>query len=403
MLRPIQLAPVLAAIAAVLAAAETSLSAEMRLPLEVRETAGIRRRNDVVTARLPAGAEVGRKSRFRLLREDEVISAQFRQVERPDGATDLVVDFVDHFAPYEAREYVLESVDADQEESVQPAGGLTLTESTEAYSVSSGGVVRWTIRKDLAGLLDVAWRDVDYIGDSAGLWFASAAGGRQLLAERPPSRTVVERQGPIACSLRFEFDDWPRGANSALVLEFVRTKSWVHAVWSIDGMPQDVDSFGAELELRLDGSEALVDFGAGDFVYATVTDEQAAQLAAGPRQKDHVPWQVLHGPRDRMHPIVVASNQVPTSEVHGWAHVMDSRRCTALAIGDFGEEGEDSITVDGKGTLSWTRQIKTGQTTVRPTRDLEFWLHFVTMPVHIGARTSPRSMQEPLEVRWLSE
>ena len=33
-------------------------------------------------------------------------------------------------------------------------------------------------------------------------------------------------------------------------------------------------------------------------------------------------------------------------------------------------------------------------------RSLHFWLHFVTMPVQVGAATSPQAMQNPLRVEW---
>jgi hypothetical protein len=82
---------------------------------------------------------------------------------------------------------------------------------------------------------------------------------------------------------------------------------------------------------------------------------------------------------------------------------MDDKRCTALSIGKFGEASADAIDVDGHGRLSWTRTFAPTNAVPPQPRTFEFWLHFVTMPVHIGARTSPRSMQEPLVVRWLAE
>jgi hypothetical protein len=33
-------------------------------------------------------------------------------------------------------------------------------------------------------------------------------------------------------------------------------------------------------------------------------------------------------------------------------------------------------------------------------RSLHFWLHFVTMPVQVGAATSPAAMQNSLRVEW---
>jgi len=379
---------------------DTALTAAdiQRFEFEVRETAGIRRRNDVITIRTDDPAVVGHTGGFRILSNEEPIPAQVRRVDSPGEPQELVIDFIDHFQPHEGRRYSLELLDGPTPD--EPTGGLTLTETADAYRIDSGGVVIWTIRKDLAGLLDFTWKDTDYIADdSPGLYFMYSGNGRVPLADRRPTRVSIERQGPLAVSLRFDYDNWPEGAQTRVQLEFPRTKSWIHATWTISGMPVFPQTMGAALNLRLDGPEVLLDFGAGDFVYATVTKEQAARLEAGPSFGSSVPWQVLHGRAGAIEPIFVAPQLLPTPPVHGWAHVMDDKRATALAISQFGEHAKDAIDVQGNGQLSWSRTYNDSGNF----RTLEFWLHFVTMPVHIGARTSPRSMQEPLEVEWLSQ
>jgi hypothetical protein len=72
-------------------------------------------------------------------------------------------------------------------------------------------------------------------------------------------------------------------------------------------------------------------------------------------------------------------------------------------VGGLGESAQDAIAADGCGGMTWSRTFNDAAGSTMQSRHLEFRLHFVTMPVHIGARTSPRSMQEPLEVRWLAE
>ena len=405
---PLPLAVVLAAVVGIAVPFLESTVAAGEFPLEVSETAGIRRRNDVITARLPVSQISDGETEYRVLRGGEPIPAQFRRVERPGVAAELVVDFIDHFDPFESRRYVVETgSDPDQRRADEPGNGLELSEHLDGYRIRSGGTV-WMIRKDLQGLLGFSWRDVPYVAvDPTGLFVISADGEIQRTAGGSPTSTgsvtaaSIERQGPIACALRFELGDWPPGASSELVLEFVRTKSWVRGLWTIHGDSSGIKRMGVDLQLLLDDPESLVDFGAGDFVYATVTREQATRLQAGPRDRNHVPWEVTHSTRDTMIPIVTASRRHDTPAVHGWAHVMDSRRCTALAVGRFGEETVDSINVDGRGRLAWTREWPEERADRSPR--LEFWLHFVTMPVHIGARTSPRSMQEPLEVRWLTD
>lgn len=377
-------------------------AALLSVPFQVRETAGIRRRNDVITVRSTEPRIVEHAGGFRVVRGDQIVPAQVRLVKWPGEPPQLVVDFIDHFRPFESRDYALELT--AEPTPAEPTEGLTLTQANDAFRIDSSGLVFWTIPRNLAGLLDFSWKETDYVADdSAGLYFSGRDGKRVLLADRPPSSVGIERTGGLAVGLRFDYADWPPGARSRVHLEFPRTKSWIHATWSIEGDTETAHTIGCELKLRLDGSESLLDFGAGDFVYATVTAQQAARLEAGPRDSGTVPWRVLHGAADALEPIFVAPRDVPTPAVHGWAHVLDDHRATALAIGAFGEATRDLIAADGRGRLTWTRTFDDSTGSATQPRRLEFWLHFVTMPVHIGARTSPRSMQEPLEVHWRPE
>jgi len=375
----------------------------VRFPFEVSETAGIRRRNDVVTIRSAKPEIVGHPGGFRISHAGKQLPAQVRLVASVEGSmqvVQLVVDFIDHFQPFETRAYVLDLSEAPTPD--DPAEGLTLKDTEDAWQIDSSGVATWTIRKDLQGLFDFSWKETDYIADnSAGLYFDDANHQKTPLATRAPTYFAVERQGPFAISLVFGYDDWPPGLNSRVRLEFPRTKSWIHASWTTDADPAQALILGAELNLRLEGPEALIDFGAGDFVYTTVTNNQSAILVAGPREGETIDWSVRHGDASDLAEIFVAPRDVPTPRVHGWAHVMDDKRCTALAIANFGEVATDSIGVQGNGKLDWQRNFS--NVPGDGPRQLEFWLHFVTMPVHIGARTSPRSMQEPLQAKWLTE
>lgn len=385
----------LAAVAIALSLACDLAAADRVHPFTVSETAGIRRRNDVITIRTSAPEVVEHTGGYRI-RNVGTMAAQFRRVEWPGEPPQLVADFIDDFPPLESRGYVLELT--DETTAHEPTRGLALTETDEAWQIDSSGVVHWTIRKDLRGLLDFSWRESDYIAnDSTGLFFSAVDGETHNLSQRAPTRAAVERSGPVATSLRFDYDDWPPGARSSVRLEFVRTKSWIRGEWTVGGDVDSISRIGGVLNLRLNGSEYLIDFGGGDFVYTTVTRRESAVLSAGPRVGATVPWRVYHG-ADEQEQVATAPGDVPTPKVHGWAHVMDDKRATALAVDDFGEASTDAITVNGNGQLRWIRQYDAAA--AKQTRQLEFWLHFVSMPVHIGARTSARSMQEPLKVEW---
>jgi hypothetical protein len=75
---------------------------------------------------------------------------------------------------------------------------------------------------------------------------------------------------------------------------------------------------------------------------------------------------------------------------------MDRERCTAVAVEGFaaGPGAEIAVGADGRLRL-WRPFARPG-----PKR-LAFWLHFVGMPVQVGAATSPQAMLAPprVEVR----
>jgi hypothetical protein len=82
---------------------------------------------------------------------------------------------------------------------------------------------------------------------------------------------------------------------------------------------------------------------------------------------------------------------------------MDATRCTALAIADFGRNARDRIQIDKDGVVQIARDFTGDSASSAPPRGpktLRFWFHFVPMPVHIGAATSPQAMLAPLSVTW---
>lgn len=368
---------------------------------EVSETAGIRRRSDVVTAITSLPDSASAETRFQLLRSETPLAAQFRVVES-ESHRRLITDFIDDFAPFETQRYTLV---INAEDSVdEPPPGLTLKTTPDDFHINSAGVLDWIIPRDLQGLLQFSYQNRDYIQpDSVGLFFTDDSGATHQLAERAPDSAIVERDGPIASSLRFDYADWPPATQSLVQLEFYRTKSWVHVVWTVEGSADRLRTMGAGLNLVIEGPEVLVDFGAGDFVYTTVRGAQTTQLRTRRRSEVDIDWRVLHGTEDALVPIVVAPRHDAPPRVPGWAHVMGEHRCTALALADFTKSTAGQIEVAGNGRLSWVREFSSDTNPELEARTLEFWLHFVTMPVHIGARTSPRSMQELLEVTWDNE
>lgn len=373
-------------------------AAEVAL-LEATETAGIRRRNDVVSARLVFPKPLPRETKFCLRQDGKTVDCQFRPVKTDHQQVKAVdLDFIAHFQPLESRQYEVrygENIAPGKE----PAAGLQLVETGTDFRISNRDLLQWTVRKDLRSLFRFSRKpDVEFVKPGgAGLAFQTRGGERHELSEKKPSRSQVLRQGPLACAIQFDYANWPIGASSSVVMEFVRTKSWVRTTWTVSG-PIDLALMNAELLLDLVGKETLIDFSAGDFVYTTVRADQVAEMAASPTPAQGDRWAIRRGRPGSLEPLVVGTPSHPRADLGGWVHVMDETRCTAGAMSNFAEATHDRIEVGGSGRLLFERRWNA----VAERHSLEFWVHFVGVPVHLGARTSPQSMRSPLVVRWLS-
>ncbi len=177
-------------------------------------------------------------------------------------------------------------------------------------------------------------------------------------------------------------------------LDFPLSRSWVRVDFTADDPKGLVEALGVDLNLNIQGEPALVDFGAGTSVYTTLKKGQSAVLRSGPLENKGSGWQVLVGPAKAPQPFVVMPPDRP-SKADGWAHVMDKQRCTAVAVADFAQDRlRSEIAVDADGRLRCEREFDPKT----PRKTLTFWLHFVSMPVQIGAATSPQSMMSPLHV-----
>jgi hypothetical protein len=214
--------------------------------------------------------------------------------------------------------------------------------------------------------------------DSGGLILGDHNGGTRLVAET--SRIV--KSGPLACALRFEGAHHVRNhtIKSVVEMEFPRSKSWVEVRWTLDDRDAIVDALAAEINLSVEGLPLIVDFGAGTMIYATVKGGQSARMqTAGSGWNIDVNGEAYASARDQ--------------RPEGWAHVMDHRRATAIAVADFASP-ESSIEISSSGRLRIQRHRLSGSP-----KPFVFWLHFVSMPVQVGAATSPQSMMHPLSVR----
>jgi hypothetical protein len=344
-----------------------------RLTLTVAETAGLRRFGYPVHVTLALPRQATSQDRFRLLDGGRPVPAQFRL---PVGATkQAALDFNVSLGPLQKKTFTVE-FGPKVEAGAEPKGGLKLERDKGVFTVRSGSMV--------------------YVVDPAHRWLRSVRGGKkeylrpgkEIPSEDRPTITVL-REGPLAVCLRVR----DKSATSGSVdFTFPRSKSWVECVVSADDSQGMIPAFLAEFSFVLKGPTALVDFGAASVVYTTLRKGQVATLWADGKAR-HA-WEVSTGDEKKSSPLVVPAPGT-TVPAEGWAHVMDSERCTAIAVEGFGKASRDVIDVQASGKVSLWRHFAAGS---KGRRTMRFWLHFVDMPVQVGALTSPQSMMAPLKV-----
>ncbi len=344
----------------------------------VRETAGLRRFGYPVRATIPANA-----ASLQLLENGKPIPAQFTPV---DKAVDI--DFNVSLGPWETREYRVEPG------SLASGAGVSITQADRAFKVHSSSV-SIEVPENMLGLLgSVKGSNLSYLRPgSQGLVLnykddvEFRAGGIGHWGAR--TKATIVKRGPLVCAIRFESTEGLRSertVKSVVDMEFPRSKSWVELHWKVDDPERSVSSLIADLNLLVEGPPTLVDFGANDTVYDALRPGATFALSAAPAEERSQRWFV------RLNDEPYASGSKPAE---GWAHVMDKQRATAIAVAGFGEETRDRIEVSADGHLLIRRDFSGGSE-----RALHFWLHFVTMPVQVGAATSPQAMLTPLRIEW---
>jgi hypothetical protein len=390
-------------------AAADEAPANGRLTLTVRETAGIHRFGYPVGVEVPLGRPVREADRFRLLKDGRPIAAQFRPIAGGrEPASAVYIDFIISPGPLEKQTYVVE-YGPEVTPGPEPKRGMKVEMDKETITVAHPGNLAFVMPRHLVGLLrQVRAGEVEYLkSGSPGLLLRTRdrvevrAGGVGAV----PAVAKVTRSGPLAVGLRFESNEalgGGRQVTSVVDMEFPISKSWVRVTWTLADPKDDVAELGAELRLNVSAAPILVDFGAGSYVYATLRKNESAMLRAGrldAAKTDRPIWDTLLGPAGKMSSYVVAAPG-ERRPAEGWAHVMDKQRCTAVAVEGFAEMGQEAeLTIDAEGRLRiWRSLAPGGKAEARKPKRLSFWLHFVDMPVHIGAATSPQAMLAPLRV-----
>jgi hypothetical protein len=249
-------------------------------------------------------------------------------------------------------------------------------ETADSLIARQPGGLAFVVPKDLSGLLrEAASPKLTYLRPgSFGLGLSDRQGAIQRA--QAPTKAEIFKSGPFVCGLRFESE------RSMVEVEVPRTKSWIEVRWSIEDTEDRIAALFADINLAVEPPRTLVDFGTSSYVYVALRPGEDARLRAASGK-----WSIDVGGQP------YAAGAAPY--VEGWAHAMDATRATAVAVEEFGRgSAEDEMVVQSDGRLLIRRNGLRGLR-----KSLHFWLHFVGMPVQVGAATSPQSMMAPLEIQ----
>lgn len=385
-----------------------SACAAERLELEVRETGGLARRGFPVHTQVKLPRAVPVSAKFRLISDGKPVVAQFRP-HSEESSLNWWLDFQADMSPNEIKRFQVEFGD-DVPEVSELSRGHELTKTQNAFSITHAPYISWRLPTDLKGFLSsVAFESFEFIrADSPGL----------LLRDRQSQEFAVTgtgkiiRQGHMTVALRYEKAQTEASlqeVGSTLDLTLPGPVSWVEVDWTIDDPLDKIAASGLQLNLNLDRSDAaptLIDFGTTGFVYLSLHRGQEAELIArssamNAEAGDRPLWEIVRRDTGREWQFAAQAKRSSPRDVDGWAHVMDRKKCLALAIDAFAHDTLDRIGVTADGKVTIWREYPAAEKTRR--KHLRFWLHFVYFPPQSSAGTSPQQMQTPLEVQFLSQ
>jgi hypothetical protein len=403
MIRPI------AILAGILLGAPLGWSAEpetKRLELIVKETAGLRRFGFPVHVTFRTDRDVTETDRFRLVANGKPVTAQFRSLRALGQRRLVALDFNVNQDPLEQKTFQIE-YGSKVVPGAEPKGGLEVIEDKETVTIKSGNLRYVVARKPRGLFTQVSDGKREYVRKGGG-GFDFLTRGHGTYGLGLTETMTITRRGPLAVGIRFhagcpiDKDPKKRSFDWQIDLTFPRAKSWVEVDWTVNDPAGVLSELHAGLALLLDGSPTLADFGAGSMVYTTLRKNEAAYLIAPVGGKPA--WKVETSRDEEPRRLFAVANPRNAQPPEGWAHSMDRQRCTAVAMAEFGQPGaQDEIHFEGGGQLVFVRKFDQHEVRRQGRKRLRFWAHFVPMPVHIGALTSPQSMMAPLVVEVKNE
>lgn len=362
----------------------------------VRETAGIRRTEYPVTARIPLPKGALREvAQARILTNGAEVPAQYASGPRwDDGSVQaLEIDFNASMNPEEDRRYELQ-YGAGVTAAPVTARGLSVTDQPDAVIVGN-----LTFSKSGAPLLaSASYRGEGIAAGSNGLTVTDSTGRRFDLSKAREARLEVVKPGPLLVVLRYTASlmlDETTSVPVDLLLEMPNSKTWLKTTATVSDRTRRLRDIAIERPYAFKGFPVVWDFGTDSGTYGvfraesdavTLTQTVGATEAAG--------WRIESGPPNQRRALETSAGS-RNRNASGWGHVQDAGAAVAFAVGQFGRAaGTYTIALAGSGQSTYRFQPAASTTQ----HQLTVYEHFVATPVAIGAATNPTAMLTPLSV-----
>ena len=360
--------------------------------LYVAENVGIRRFFYPVDARVPfSDGELSNISMAELRREGIPVPATYTALSRwPDGSVQwLAINFNTSIGPLETQVFTLDRVVSERAK-VNARRGLVVTDFESDIQVG-----RLRFAKNASPLI----RSVDFSGEQIGIGTngirVTDRMGRTHGIDRDAVTFEIIREGQQFVEVRYKGKielDSKSNIPFELSVGLPNSKSWFKATIEIDDPESQVSMISFHTPLSFGEGRLVWDFGTDRWTYGSLREMgDSVRLTTDTDAEGDSEWTVAMTVDGETSLYEVSAG---LSTVSGWGHLQGQDHVVAFGIDHFGREpGSYSMAVTGDGQLSLERTVNGGA------KKLTIYQHFVSVPVHVGAATSPMSMLNPLTVR----
>src|SRR4051812_2583026 len=321
----------------------------------VRETAGIRRTEYPITARITlARGTLKTAGDARLLSNDAEVVAQFTSASAwDDGSIQaLDVDFNATLDPEEERRDVLQ-FGAGVTPGPKPARGLTAEELPDAVQV---GTVKFS-KSGLPLIASATFRGEGIGQGGNGLVLTDSKGQRHDLSTAQNPRLEIVRPGPVTVGLRYSAAvpiDTGYTVPIEILIEMPSSKSWVKLAATVRDPSRRVRDIAIETPLAFGAMPILWDFGTDSGTYGMFRNPGDAVLLTQTRNASGASWRVETSAQGQPRRPYETSAGTRVKVASGWGHLQDAKAAVAFAVEGFGrDEGTYSVALDGKGQAAF--------------------------------------------------